>query len=133
MPCAKQSGGSPTTIVKPGHMFERILIPLIATLMATTLVGLTLLRDNGSSNYKATQPPWTQATADNPTGSYRFTTNGWEESASWRIGGEEGKVKFIDQVHPLTWMLLVVLLALGLAILASDEETVKSLWSPKIQ
>lgn len=114
-------------------MFERILIPLIATLMAMTLIGVTLLRDNESSNSQAAGPPWTQATADNPAGSYRFTSNGWQETASWRISGEETKVKFVDQVHPLIWMLLVVLVALGLAILASDEESVRSLWSPKIQ
>ena len=114
-------------------MLERILIPLIATLMATTLIGLMLLRDNDSSNSQVVGPPWTQATAEDPTGSYRYTANGWVDTASWRIGGEETKIKFVDQVHPLTWMLLVVLLALGLAILASDEESVKSLWSPKIQ
>jgi len=112
-------------------MLTKTLIPLVATLMAIALVGTTMLRDNGTTESVA--PPWTQATAENPTGSYRFTTNGWEDTASWRIGGEESKVQFIDHVHPFVWMLFVVFAALGLAILFSDEESVKSLWARKVQ
>lgn len=115
-------------------MSSKTVIPLIATLMALVLVGgAFLLRYDENTNTRIAAPPWTKATAENPTGSYRFTVNGWEESASWRINGEEAKVKFIDQVHPLAWMLFVVLSALGLAILASDEESVKSLWPMKFR
>jgi len=115
-------------------MFSKTFIPLIATLMAIVLVGGgLLLRYDESKNAQIASPPWTMATAENPTGSYRFTVNGWEETASWRINGEESKVKFIDQVHPLTWMLFVILAALGLAILSSDEESVKSLWPMKFR
>lgn len=111
-------------------MLTRTFIPLIAALMAIMLVSTTMLRDEGS--IATVTPPWTQATADNPTGSYRFTTNGWEDTALWRIGGEESKVQFIDHVHPFVWMLFVVLTALGLAIMFSDEESVKSLWGRKV-
>lgn len=112
-------------------MLAKTLIPLIATLMAIVLVGTTMLRNEESTTESFT-PPWTQATLDNPTGSYRFTNNGWEDSAFWRIGGEESKVQFIDHIHPFVWMLFVVLAALGLAILFSDEESVKSLWARKV-
>jgi len=74
-------------------------------------------------------PPWTKATSENPTGSYRYTVNGWEDTALWRIEGEESKVQFIDHIHPVVWMLVVVLSASGLAVLASDEESVRRLWS----
>lgn len=126
-----ESGENSFTLARE-KMLAKTLIPLIATLMAIVLVSATMLRNEGSTESQVT-PPWTQATVDNPTGSYRFTTNGWEETALWRIGGEESKVKFIDHVHPLAWMLFVVLAALGLAILVSDEESVKSLWPKKVQ
>jgi len=74
-------------------------------------------------------PPWMKATSENPTGSYRYTVNGWEDTVNWRIEGEESKVKFIDHVHPVVWMFVVVLSASGLAVLASDEESVRRLWS----
>jgi len=111
-------------------MFDRILVPLIATLMAAGLIGGMLLNDK-SSTVQISPPPWTQATASNPTGSYRFTVNGWEDSSSWRLRGDEAKVKFIDNIHPLVWMLFVVLVALGLAILVSDEDSLKRL-RPKV-
>ena len=74
-------------------------------------------------------PPWTQATKKNPSGSFRYTVNGWEDAALWRIDGEEAKVQFIDKIHPLVWMLIVVLSASGLAVMASDEKHVRRLWS----
>jgi hypothetical protein len=73
--------------------------------------------------------PWASASAENPSGGYRFTANGWENTVHWRLKSDEAKVKFIDHVHPVIWMLVVVLAASGLAVLASDEESVKSLWS----
>lgn len=73
--------------------------------------------------------PWTNASSENPSGGYRYTANGWENTVHWRIGGEEAKVKFIDNIHPAVWMLVVVLAASGLAILASDEDSVQRLWS----
>ena len=108
-------------------MFERILIPIFATMLATAIIAVDILRTGDPVEIKVPSPPWTQATADNPTGSYRFTVNGWEESALWRINGEEAKVKFIDKIHPVVWMLFVVSLATGMAVLASDEENVKRL------
>jgi len=108
-------------------MFERTLIPLVATLMAAALTVVVLTRTGEPPVIDVPAPPWTRATVENPTGSYRFTTNGWEETANWRINGEESRVKFIDHVHPLTWMLFVILLACGLAILVSDEEHVRRL------
>ncbi|QEG20183.1 hypothetical protein [Mariniblastus fucicola] len=110
-------------------MIERIFIPFVATLMAIVLISMSLIRsDDPASRQPASSPPWTKATAENPTGSYRFTVNGWEDTVHWRIDGEETKVEFIDNIHPLIMMLLVVLVAFGLAILASDEESIKSLW-----
>jgi hypothetical protein len=109
-------------------MFERILIPFIATLMAIGLMASGLLLNNDTSPGTPSTPPWMQATAENPTGSYRFTVNGWEDTARWRIKGDEAKVKFIDQIHPLVLMLMVVLVAVGLAIVASDEQSVRQLF-----
>ena len=82
-----------------------------------------------SANAASIVPPWTGANEGNPAGSFRYTINGWEDAALWRIEGEEAKVKFIDNIHPLVWMLLVVLLACGLAVMASDEKHVQRLWS----
>jgi hypothetical protein len=111
-------------------MFERIFIPLFATLMAIALVSTTLVdNDTPTRSAQSTTAPWTQVTATDPTGSFRFTKNGWEDTTHWRIGGEESKVEFIDNIHPLTWTLIVILAAIGLAILASDEKSVRRLWS----
>ena len=96
--------------------------------MAIALVSTSLFCTDKISGIAPTAP-WVQATADNPTGSYRFTTNGWEDSSNWRINGEETKVKFIDNIHPLIWTLIVVLVAFGLAILVSDDKNVERLWS----
>lgn len=85
--------------------------------------------DDNTSIY--TDAPWANATSENPTGGYRFTSNGWENTVHWRVGREEAKVKFVDRIHPVVWMIGVVLAASGLAVLASDEESVKSLWSRK--
>ncbi len=113
-------------------MFERTLIPFFATVMAIAIASSSfVLTDAPFSDGSATEvslAPWTQATAENPTGSFRFTKNGWENTTRWRINGEEAKVKFIDNIHPLIWTLIVVLVAFGLAILASDEESVRRLW-----
>jgi hypothetical protein len=112
-------------------MFERIFIPLFATLMAIALVSTTLIENDAPSRSAQPAPaaPWTQVTATNPTGSFRFTKNGWEDTTHWRIGGDEAKVEFIDNIHPLTWTLIVILAAIGLAIFASDEKSVRRLWS----
>jgi len=108
-------------------MFERILIPIFATMLAIAIITVGVLRKDDPVAVNVSSPPWTQATVDNPTGSYRFTVNGWEDTAHWRINGEESKVKFIDQIHPVVWMLFVVSLASGMAVLASNEENVKRL------
>lgn len=108
-------------------MYERILIPIFATMMAIAMIAFGLLRADDPMHSDVPLLPWTQATADNPTGSYRFTVNGWEETTHWRINGDESKAKFIDQIHPLVWTLFVVLLAFGMAVLVSDEKNVQRL------
>ena len=116
-------------------MFDRTLIPFLATMMAIAMVVTCLIRvesPNGDESRFA-PAPWTQATTANPTGSYRFTTNGWEDTTHWRLQGEEAKVKFVDKIHPLVFALIVVLVAFGLAVLASDEKNVERLWPGKVE
>ncbi len=96
--------------------------------MAIAMVSTCLFHTDAPSESIPTAP-WTEATAENPTGSYRFTANGWEDSTNWRINGEETKVKFVDHIHPLIWSLIVILVAFGLAILVSDDKSVERLWS----
>ena len=98
-------------------------------LLAAALACLLAI-DDGAIRALSPEPvsPWAVTEPTNPTAAYRFTNNGWEDSTTWRIDGEEAKTKFIDRIHPLVWSILVVLLVYGLAILVSDEKQVRRLW-----
>lgn len=111
-------------------MLERILLPIIALLMAVGLINHSLIQSDAAPSHAALpSAPWATATPNNPTSTYRHTNKGWEDSTRWRINGEESKVQFIDNVHPLVWSLMLVLVVYGLAILVSDEKHVRRLWS----
>ncbi len=107
-------------------MFRQSFIQLTVCLFALLISANTVYADNPSS--AVVTPPWMQSIAENPAGSYRQTVNGWVDTSHWRVDRDEGKVRFIKNIHPVIWMLIVVLMASGLAVLASDEESVMELW-----
>lgn len=107
-------------------MFSRTFLYLSACLIAASLCVSVVCADDTLGNIAP--PPWTTSSAENPAGSYRQTSEGWVDTSHWRIRGDEGKVRFIDHIHPVVWMLLVVALSSGLAVLASDEESVSQIW-----
>lgn len=107
-------------------MFSRTLFLLIPCLIALLQCVSDVRADDPSA--ASASMPWTSSYAENPAGSYRHTVDGWVDTSHWRIRGDEGKVRFIDHIHPVVWMLLVVFLASGLAILASDDESFSQIW-----
>ena len=103
------------------RMFLRSFLTLIFCLPAVLCSSVLL---------PATEPiaPWTTSLSENRAGSYRYTVNGWEDTSHWRQIGEEAEVRWIDSVHPMVLMLLIVFLASGLAVMASDDESVAQFW-----
>lgn len=110
-------------------MSDHAIHPFLLIFVATAF-ACAFFVDGDSLSLQSAQPvaPWTMTESSNPTAAYRFTNNGWEDSTSWRINGEEAKAKFIDQIHPLVWSVLIILVVYALAILVSDEEQLRRLW-----
>lgn len=104
------------------------LIPLFFTFLLVIVAGASMYLQTGDSEPVA---PWTLATAENPTGSYRYTSEGWQDSTQWQIqlAKSAQTQSLAKRIHPLYVAALVLLLALGSATLVSNEKEVSRVWS----
>lgn len=117
-------------VVPSSQMSDHAFHPVFLLLLAGTFACLLFI-DEGPRKVLSPVPvsPWTVTDSANPTATFRFTSQGWQDSTAWRSDGEEAKITFIDQIHPLVWSLLIILVVYGLAILTSDEKQLRRFWS----
>lgn len=57
-----------------------------------------------------------------PMLNFRQTSDGWQDSANWRLTREESRVRAIDSFHPLLWTVLVLIAVLIAMVLSTGEE-----------
>lgn len=109
-------------------MFEKFIIPFCGSLLVVTAFCGGLYLSAPSPFDETPSPPWIQSADAGPVATWRHTADGWQDSAAWRADGEEVRVRFVDRIHPVTWTIVVLLLATGAAVLVSDEWNIKRLW-----
>lgn len=110
-------------------MLEKFFIPFCGSLLVVTAMCGGLYLSSPSTFDETLSPPWIQSAEAGPIATWRHTAEGWQDSAVWRADGEEVRVRFVDRIHPVTWTIGVVLLAIGAAVLVSDEWNVRRLWA----
>jgi len=98
----------------PTTMFDRLIVPLLATSlgMLISMGGMWALGDPGDPSPEA---PWLSESGE-PTAAWRYTADGWQDSSAWRVGENESRIKFIDQIHPTVVAGLVLLLCVGVGL-----------------
>jgi hypothetical protein len=112
-------------------MFERFIIPFFGSFMAASVLCGGLYLSSPPIVDGTPAAPWIQPADAGPEVTWRHTSDGWQNSTDWRVEKDEARVRFIDRIHPVTWTVIVLLLAIGAAVLVSDDWNVKRLWSKK--
>ena len=99
-------------------MFDRFIVPFLASSMGVmiSLAGFCFLGDPPSD------PPWINPSGE-PTSTWRQTADGWQDTSEWRVGKEESRVKFIDEIHPTVVAGLILLLCLGVGLYFDRKTT----------
>ncbi len=97
----------------------KILLPALAVLVVTTVIGLTIEIPRQGVSTPA------DASTEGPV--WRRTVNGWEDASRWRADVETIPwCEALSKVHPLVIVALQVLISLGALIAAEPVKTART-------